>query len=211
LQPVFVFLEVIMRSYEAARSLFGFLSFLSWVVIIIGAIGAVLGGGAGAEMMRYGGEFIGFMAGAVPGLILALMGFFGLVFAQFGRAGVDSAEYSQQSLQISREQLEVSRQSLRHGEEVKNGFASLKAQLVVPATASYAGQSGQTRDVAEVASQPVSGASYAKTINHNGRDIQQLAQGFRFAGMEFQTLDAARTYIDGLSTSPAPLLSGVSR
>jgi hypothetical protein len=209
LQPVFVFLEVIMRSYQAARSLFAFLSFLSWVVIIFGGFAALFG--AASEMMRYGDQFIGLMVGATPGLVLALLGFFGLVFAQIGRAGVDTAEYGQQSLQISREQLEVSRQSLRHGEEVKNGFASLKAQLVVPATATYAGQSGQTRDVAEVASLPVSGATYVKTINHNGRDIQQLAQGFRFAGMEFQTLDAARTYIDGLSTAPAPLLSGVSR
>ena len=103
-----------MRSYEAARSMFAFLSFLSWVVIILGGFAALFGGAAASEMMRSGDQFIGFMVGAIPGLILALLGFFGLVFAQIGRAGVDTAEYGQQSLQISREQLEVSRQALRH-------------------------------------------------------------------------------------------------
>jgi hypothetical protein len=199
-----------MRSYEAARSLFGFLSFLSWVVIVLGCIAAVLGGAAAADMMRNGGEFIAFIAGAIPGVILALTGFFGLVFAQIGRAGVDTAEYSQQSLQISRDQLEVSRNALRQGEEVKSGFVSLATQLSVPASASYADQSTQSRDVAREVGRPVSGATYAKIIDYKGRDIHQLAQGFGFAGTEFRSLEAAKSYIDGLDSTPKTLLSSSS-
>ena len=78
-----------MRSYEAARSLFSVLSVLSWCVIITGGIAAFVGGAAAAEMVRYSQQFVAFLAGAIPGLILAIMGFFGLVFAQMGRAGVD--------------------------------------------------------------------------------------------------------------------------
>jgi hypothetical protein len=210
LQPVFVFLEVIMRSYHAARSLFGFLSLLSWTVIILGGIGAVAGGSIVSDMVPYYERGLGFLIGLIPGVILSIGGFLGLVFAQIGRAGVDTAEYSQQSLQISREQLEVSRQSLRHGEEVKNGFASLKAQLVVPATATYAGQSGQTRDVPEVASQPVTGATYAKTTEYKSRRIEILADGFRFNGFHFSTLVDVRNHIDELETSAKLVLSGSS-
>lgn len=193
-----------MRSYEAARSLFGFLSFLSWVVIILGGFVALFGGAAASEMMGYGGELIGFMAGAVPGLILALMGFFGLVFAQIGRAGVDTAEYSQQSLQISREQLEVSRQALRHGEEVKNGFASLKTQLATPVTASYFGQDTKAPETA-LATSTVSTATYAKAIEYKGQRIQVLDHGYHFASTFFTTLEAAQTYVDGLETAPKSL------
>ena len=199
-----------MRSYEAARSLFALLSFLSWAVIVMGGIAAVFGGGAAAEMMRYGEQFIGFLVGAIPGVILALMGFFGLVFAQIGRAGVDTAEYSQQSLQISRDHLEISRQALRHGEEVKNSFATLKAQVPVPVAASYADIKGQTREDVPSIVPPVAAATYAKIIAYKGRDIHQLAQGFRFEGTEFRTLDAARTYIDGITPTNQPALSGSS-
>lgn len=193
-----------MRSYEAARSLFGFLSFLSWVVIIIGGFAALFGGAAASEMRGYGGELIGFMAGAVPGLILALMGFFGLVFAQIGRAGVDTAEYSQQSLQISREQLDVSRQALRHGEEVKNGFASLKTQLATPAIASYFGHDTKAPETAP-ATTPAPTATYAKAIEYKGQRIQVLDHGYHFASTFFTTLEAAHTYVDGLETSPKSL------
>ncbi len=194
-----------MRSYEAARSLFAFLSFLSWVVIILGGFAALFGGAAASEMMRYGEQFIGLIAGAIPGLILALMGFFGLAFAQIGRAGVDTAEYSQQSLQISREQLEVSRQALRHGEEVKNGFASLKAQAAPPVTASYAGINGQKRNDVPAEDLPVSAATYAKTIDYNGQRIQVLDHGYHFASTFFTTLEAAHKYVDELETAPKSL------
>ena len=199
-----------MRSYEAARSLFALLSFLSWAVIVMGGIAAVFGGGAAADMMRYGEQFIGFLVGAIPGVILALMGFFGLVFAQIGRAGVDTAEYSQQSLQISRDHLEVSRQALRHGEDVKNGFAALKAQVPVPATASYASPNGLSRVDNPRSDQAMPATTYAKALEYKGHEIQTLADGYRFAGMEFKSLDAARTYIDGISQTPKTMLSSSS-
>lgn len=196
-----------MRSYEAARSMFAFLSVLSWGVIIIAVIAALMGGNALSEMMNYREQTIGFLLGMIPGAILAFVGFLGLVFAQIGRAGVDTAEYCQQSLQISRDQLEVSKQALRHGEEVKNGFASLKTQLATPVTASYFGQDTKAPETAPAAS-PASTATYAnnsKAIDYKGKSIQQLAQGFRFAGMEFKSLDAARSHIDELETAPKSL------
>jgi hypothetical protein len=201
-------LEVNMRSYEAARSLFGFLSLLCWIVIAVGAVVAFSGASAATDMMRFSSSPIGIIMAALPGGLVALMGFFGLAFVQVGRAGVDTAEYSQQALQISRDHLEVSRQALRHGEEVKNGFASLKAPAGAPPTASYASLRGQARDVAPPVDAAVGKASDAPTVDYKGHDIKSLALGYRCAGMGFPTLEAARSYIDGITpAAPKPLLS----
>lgn len=100
-----------MRSYEAARGLFSFLAICSWIVIVVGGIIALGGMSAGSSFGRNAGAMQAVM-GAAPGVILAMLGFFGLALVQMGRASVDSAEYGQQSLQVAREQLEVSKQSL---------------------------------------------------------------------------------------------------
>jgi hypothetical protein len=113
-----------MRSYEAARSLFSFLSFIAWCLIIAGIGAAILGGMIGAELAQWNRvpTFVGRLIGALPGFGLSIFGFLSLAMAQTGRAGVDSAEYGQQMLQISRDQLEVSRQSMRQGEAVKTAL-----------------------------------------------------------------------------------------
>lgn len=117
-----------MRSYEAARSYFSFLGFLSWCVIILGgivAIGALIAMG---QMSRsFGGSPMAGLAGIIPGIAIMFAGFMGLVLVQIGRAGVDSAEYAQQGLQISREQLEISRQRLKQGAIREQGYAALQA------------------------------------------------------------------------------------
>jgi hypothetical protein len=111
-----------MRSYEAARSLFSFLAFVAWMVIIAGVLIALIGA-KGASI--YGGAGAGLLA-AMPGIGIAMMGFLQLAFVQIGRAGVDTAEYTQQMLKISRDQLEVSQQSLKQGKRFEAGFAALE-------------------------------------------------------------------------------------
>lgn len=107
-----------MRSYEAARGLFSFMSFLAWTIIIIGGLLAVLGAAQGHELNPYQPEVSTVLA-LIPGVLLCLLGFGLLAMSQVGRASVDTAEYSQQMLQLSRESLEVSKQSLRQGEEIR--------------------------------------------------------------------------------------------
>jgi hypothetical protein len=111
-----------MRSYEAARSLFSFLGFMSWLVIIAGALAALAGAKASSI---YGGGTAGLLA-AMPGIGIAVLGFVLLAFVQMGRATVDSAEYGQQMLKIARDQLELSKQSLKQGKRFEAGFAALE-------------------------------------------------------------------------------------
>ena len=102
-----------MRSYEAARAYYSFFGFLSWCVIVLGAIVALGALTALGQMSRsFGGSSAIGLAGLIPGIAIMFAGFLGLVTVQIGRAGVDTAEYTQQMLAIARDQLQVSRQGL---------------------------------------------------------------------------------------------------
>jgi len=114
-----------MRSYEAARNLFGFLGFCAWSVIVLGVIVAFLGGTAASTGFRSGSNELQALLGAAPGAVLALAGFFGLAMVQIGRAAVDSAEYGQQALEVSRQQLEVSREALAQGKATAASYAEI--------------------------------------------------------------------------------------
>lgn len=202
-----------MRSYEAARSLFSMLSTLAWGLIVIGGILAFFGGASAAEMVRWNGgsALLAFFMGMVPGLGLATAGFWSLVFAQIGRAGVDTAEYSQQMLQISRDQLEVSRQTLLQGEDVKNSFAALKAAPQgTPTSASYADLKAESKDEVPGSDQALPASSVPETVEYKGREIQTLEKGYQFSGLEFASLEAAKSYVDELGLNPKAVLSSPS-
>jgi len=113
-----------MRSYEAARSYFNFLGVLSRGVIAIGAIVALFSIVAAGQISQgFGGGGMAGLAGILPAAVIMFTGFMGLVIVQIGRAGVDTAEYTQQMLKIARDQLEVSRQALRGPNAPANSFA----------------------------------------------------------------------------------------
>ncbi|WP_298921474.1 hypothetical protein [uncultured Roseobacter sp.] len=131
-----------MRSYEAARGLFSFLSICAWGVIIIGVIVALIGGNAAASGIR-GQTELQVLLGAAPGAIVAVAGFFGLALVQMGRASVDSAEYGQQVLEVSRQQLEVSREALAQGKTTAASYAAFARTSAASAMADE--QSDQTQ------------------------------------------------------------------
>lgn len=191
-----------MRSYEAARSLFAFLELLAWGLIIIGVVVALVGGFGASEMSRWGGQASGlaFLMGTIPGLALAFGGFISLALAQIGRAGVDTAEYSQQLLQISRDQLEVSRQGLRQREDEKSSFVALKAPTEVPKTASFGALVGALQPDAVAVQDERRPESKdvvpLETAAYKDLEIQSLERGYRFKGVDFDSLDAARAYVD---------------
>lgn len=154
-----------MRSYEAARGLFSFMSFVGWVIIIGGALAAVAGIVMGNEMGRYGygrgpgPEVLLFM---LPGVGIALVGVITLALSEIGRAGVDTAEYSQQMLQLSRDSLEVSRQSLRQGEQMRASFEALKVVAPTEPSASYADlRTAPSEQKTEPPPNPTSAVGYA--------------------------------------------------
>ena len=137
-----------MRSYEAARRMFNVQEFISWAVILLGAIVAFGGATVGGAFGPAAGGIQAIIA-AVPGLVLSLAGIYGLAFVQISRAGVDSAEYAQQSLKIAREQLEISREAQLRA----------RAQPIAYPVSKPAAEDGSKG--APAPSEEVGGASYA--------------------------------------------------
>lgn len=119
-----------MQSYQTARSVYSFLGFLAWCVIILGVIVA-LGGGTATQAIGRNASLIQFFLGAAPGILMFLAGIYGLAMVQMGRTGVDGAEYAQQSLDVSRQQLEISKQMLAQN---KTSAASYSAAPASPST-----------------------------------------------------------------------------
>lgn len=221
-----------MKSYGAARFYFGVLEFLSWCIIILGAlvaIGAIMA--LGQISRNIGGSSMAGLAGLIPGVSLVFAGFFGLVSAQTGRAGVDSAEYGQQSLKITREQLAISKQGLKHDANGGKGFAALaaaKEELRTgenPSKASFAHEK-PGKDPAKpesVSYQP------GDIIDYRGKVIRVVEAGYVFAGTVYAKLAKAKARVDeevyalpyehdnpqpnddGLSTNNGPTFGGVTR
>lgn len=205
-----------MRSYEAARSYFNLLSFLSWCVITIGAITAILAVAALGEMSRsFGGSPVAGLAAVVPGVAIMFAGFMGLVFVQIGRAGVDSAEYAQQSLQLSREQLEISRQSLNQSLRGEQGYAAIQAAKqelrsdAEPTATVLAAGYGSTKDA--VKAEPEERHEPGEILEYHGKNIRVVEGGYVVGGTIFETFGKAKEQIenDGLtieakSSAPKP-------
>lgn len=114
-----------MRSYEAARGLFSFLAFCSWGIIIVGGIVALAAGGALSSGLGGNPSAMKLFFAFMPGAGISLVGLYGLAMVQMARAGVDSAEYGQQSLGLARQQLEVSREALTQGKQLAASYAAL--------------------------------------------------------------------------------------
>jgi hypothetical protein len=154
-----------MRSYEAARGLFSFMSVVGWIVIVGGVITAIAGISIGSEVGRNGygrgpgPEVLLFM---LPGVGIGIIGIVTLALSQIGRAGVDTAEYSQQMLQLSRESLEVSRQSLRQSEQMRTSFESLKTVVPKEPLATFADlRTGSPERSPETQPNPAPSVGYA--------------------------------------------------
>lgn len=193
-----------MRSYAAARMYFSILSFFSWAIIVIGGIvtiGAVAAVGnvtRGIGVSSGGLEYVGAM---LPGLGMMFVGFLGLVGDQIGRAAVDTAEYTQQGLQITREQLEISRQSLKQGSGTGMGYAALeaaKAEIIKPDSEAETVSSGFAALTSDTAHSN-NGENVRTKINEveaNGRKIAQYSDGsFELDGKVYSDLDEVRTHL----------------
>lgn len=180
-----------MRSYGAARTLFSIVAFIAWSIIIIGILTA-LGGGGGAA--KFGGASAGLFA-MIPGISITIAGIFILVFVQIGRAGVDTAEYTQQMLQISRDQLDVSRQALSQGKTAPKSFSSLADKAKPPLnTASFSAPAQTSKPAAQPTPEPE--RLVVERIDYQGRTIISNGKTHRIAHAEFQQLEHAKAHID---------------
>lgn len=185
-----------MRSYAAARTYFSILEFVSWSIIVLGAIVALVAIAAFGQMSRsFGGSSMAGLAGLIPGASVVFAGFMGLVLAQIGRAGVDSAEYSQQMLKIARDQLEVSQLALRGGAKAETGFAALNKKVTEPTAAPpdatpQASYETAASEEAQIEHQP------GEVIDYRGQTIRVVEAGYVVHGTVFEGLGEAKAEID---------------
>jgi len=185
-----------MRSYEAARSLFSFLGFMAWSVIIIGVIVAFIGMGGTS---RYGGGGAALLA-AIPGISIGIAGFILLAFVQMGRATVDTAEYTQQMLKIARDQLEVSQQALK-GE----GYKPKRYETIKPQESPKAGfekadfgsvAKGNDAEKPQELPKPNTYIGEGEELEYLGQTITRRNSMFLVGSQSFSSLNHAKNYAE---------------
>lgn len=182
-----------MRSYETARSLFSFLAFCAWSVVVVGGIVALLGAGS---VSQYAGGGAGLIA-MVPGLGIALAGLLLVAFVQIGRANVDTAEYTQQMLKIARDQLDVSKQSLKQGDTFQKNYATLNMEAKdTQQNKGYSSKKSKPEKSAEPESKPIPIKQFDKQIQYEGRIIISNDNLFRVDNAVFETMEFAKEHID---------------
>lgn len=179
-----------MISYETTRRLFPIIEVICAGVFLAGLIIFV------AALANTGGSFAPqyFITGsaALLGLFLSFVALLGFVSSQVARAIVDTAEFSQQSLQVARDQLETSRQLLRATHQKPQTYtASAEAKPKrsepndIPTYASEAKQQPDTKP-------QVTG------YHHRGHTIERVDGEFLVAGSSFANFGAAKAHVDEL-------------
>lgn len=190
-----------MRSYEAARGMFSFWSFLAWGLIVVGAVAALLGFQAAAEISRFSrGSGLEAVLGFVPGFVLMLSGFFWLAFVQIARASVDTAEYTQQMLKVARDQLEVSRQGLNGAGQPAESFAQHPRADADKANG-YSTPSSYETDAVSQTSTDAMGldaifANGSDRGQYKGVELRKKGKLLLVENKSFLTLERAKQFID---------------
>ncbi|UWR13405.1 hypothetical protein [Sulfitobacter mediterraneus] len=202
-----------MRSYETARSLFSFLEVMAWIMVVAGIIIAFGGASAASLFSRSSAGLMG----ALPGIVIAILGLFMVAQVQGNRATVDSAEFSQQMLKLTREHLEVSKQALKQGNSVAQSFAALPAPGESAPHAGFGTLATETKPSKQretLANRELQNSSEGMpppgsmrpaddtAIKYKGKEIVFSEGRYSFAKMSFSSLERAESYIDQLAVNP---------
>jgi hypothetical protein len=190
-----------MKSYEAARTYFSILGFIAWAVIATGGIVALISiVTVGAKGLDSGGSALASLAGILSAAAIMFTGFMGLVVVQIGRAGVDTAEYTQQMLKLSRDQLEVSRQALAAGRSAAQSFSDAQPEASTPQV------SWRDQDPFSAGRSPAEAvpnvqlrslvAKQTEVMNHKGVAIEFRDDLFWIGDTSFINRNGAERYID---------------
>lgn len=121
-----------MRNYATARSLYSFLEFLAWSMVIGGGILAIAGAGMAEQAgssgfgRSSGTNPVAMFIAAVPGVVVCIFGILLAAMIQSGRANVDAAEMTGKMLVLAEESLK-----LQKTQQQTQSFATASAR---PAT-----------------------------------------------------------------------------
>lgn len=183
-----------LRSYDVARKTFSFLEFIGWSVVVIG----IITGFALVESAdRYATEsqkFLLFLVGAGASMV----GLFMVGSVQNWRAGVDSAEYGQQTLKVAREQLAISKQSMRLQDVNQNSFTSLGSGDDPTSKHSF-------DHIEPSLSQPPARSIDVEPSEYRGERIRFFYGAYRSLGKSFENYEDAQKAIDEKLDGPSML------
>lgn len=197
-----------MRSYENARGLFSFLEFLAWSGAVLGI--AIIFVSIEAASRSFGGA--GVLA-AMPGIAISLFSLIWVAIIQVARAGVDTAELTQQSLKVARDQLEVSKQALKQGDIAQRSFAALSASNqsaslgVEPQTAppTFANAQPTTSETQiEVSADTEEPKVIGKFLSYKGQSGELIDGKWHLNGIAFESRDKIVSYIDEFGAKALP-------
>lgn len=192
------------RSYGTARNIFSFLEFLGWVVVVGGLfVGMALSSSAG----RYASDIQHILMFAIGGTG-SLFGLFFVGAVQSWRASVDTAEYSQQALNVARLQLDVSEQNLKLQNDVANSYAGTKTAAMAEDAIGY-GKDSSLENLANpnsttesISDEPINAKQDAEQIEVVTTEpsdeqyplIEEKDGKFHFDKIPFLTREAAEEY-----------------
>jgi len=182
-----------MRNYEVARKIFSFMEFCGWSLVVIGGL---VGVGMAASVGGYGGAGAAITSFLIGGLIAAV-GLIFVGFVQAGRATVDTAEYTQQMLQIARDQLEVSRQGLKGANDAPQSFTAVTSKEEPPVSSPYRKAEIDTPQESET--EPQAAEFPENATMYNGRMIEQRGNRYFVEGASFLTLGNAKRHVKNLT------------
>lgn len=207
-----------MRSYETSRVILGIAEFASWAAIVIGAIAALIAGSAAAKYSGFGAP--SFFALALPGIVVATLGLFGVVQCQLARAGVDTAELTGQILKVGRDQLEVSRDALRKTKAGDASFAALASKApeiespIIPKAGYATAAASREREETDALPPTTETSAFkpfdekfgltqlneaATEFEYRDRKLQLTDGMYYLNGIAFPSAKAAKSYIDKLA------------
>ncbi|PHP65446.1 hypothetical protein CSC94_18985 [Zhengella mangrovi] len=214
-----------MHSYATARTYFGFLQFMASIIVVVGAALLFVGLISSQATRGFGsfGFFAGY-AGVILGLLLIFFGLGGVVIAQVGRAGVDTAEMTRTLVDLSQKQLQAAQalaagsgfqrmhddlaagpgaaQSRSRQAENNTTRADAVAQTSVNVQATASGLTEASGEPTRQTIQQERKAQYASLMGLTRPDLQPVTEKRDdgtavVGGQKFETGEAARKHLDG--------------
>lgn len=188
-----------MHEYKTARSIFGFIEFCAWSVVVIGVI-ATSAGMAGGSLLGSGGG----IWGALPGLAVLFIGLVSVMMVQIGRATIDTAQMTGKLLENSTESLRI----LQMQSAPASPATATNAAAAKPAQASAVHDRSRSsvpdpkpKQIAQPIPAPAKPAPppeppQPKAIEHLGKRIDPFENGWKVGGIHFETVDQAKAFID---------------
>ncbi len=183
-----------MHEYRTARTIFGFMEFVSWALVIIGVIVFLAGMSGGASMSRgFGGSSLGALTGALPGIFLTIVGIMCVMLVQVGRATVDTAEMTGKLLKNSNEELKL--------------LKSQGAPGATDARPASAAKTGTSLESSADRGAPDGSATKSDMSKHRGERISSVIDGMHGDRKSLARRKEAMVPIDPMQSSPGSPVS----